>query len=163
MKLPKLEYYFLCGKVNFIVIHPTHIIIYSFWRTTFSSKGLSIIGKSYILTVKNNDNWTFLVFSVFKSHFLWSQSLDYINYLLLLKLILHLYRWAVAGHKFWNSITFLVFKTSLAITPLLLSPASFIMVDCLIKPIYGLPFCLHVYFHSYMKISQFCCFVAGFR
>ena len=31
----------------------------------FSSKILLIIRKSYILTVKNNDNWTFLIFFVF--------------------------------------------------------------------------------------------------
>ena len=30
LKLPKLEYCSLCGKVNFSVIHPTHITIYSF-------------------------------------------------------------------------------------------------------------------------------------
>ena len=30
-----------------------------------SSKILLIIVKSYILTVKNNDNWTFLIFFVF--------------------------------------------------------------------------------------------------
>ena len=31
----------------------------------FSPKLLQIIGKSYILIGKNNDNWTFLIFSVF--------------------------------------------------------------------------------------------------
>ena len=30
LKLSKLEYYSVCGKVNFSVIHPTHITIYSF-------------------------------------------------------------------------------------------------------------------------------------
>ena len=48
-----------------LVIHPTYITICSFWRTMFSSKVLEIIGKGYILTVKNNDNWTFLIFFVF--------------------------------------------------------------------------------------------------
>ena len=33
LKLPMLEYYSLCGKVKFSEIHPTHITIYSFWRT----------------------------------------------------------------------------------------------------------------------------------
>ena len=65
LKLSKLEYYYFCGKVNFSVMHPTHITIYSFRRTMSSSRVLSIIGKSYILTVKNNDHWTFLIFFVF--------------------------------------------------------------------------------------------------
>ena len=43
--------------------HPTHITIYSFWGTML--KVLQIVGISYILTVKNNDNWTFLIFVVF--------------------------------------------------------------------------------------------------
>ena len=30
LKLSKLEYYSLCGKVKSSVIHPTHVIIYSF-------------------------------------------------------------------------------------------------------------------------------------
>ena len=30
LKLSKLEYYSLCAKVSFSVIHPTHIAIYSF-------------------------------------------------------------------------------------------------------------------------------------
>ena len=30
----------------------------------FSSKVLQFIGKSYILTVKNNGNWTFLIFFI---------------------------------------------------------------------------------------------------
>ena len=64
-KLSKLRYYCLCGKVNFSVIHPTHITIYSFWRTIFSSKVLWIIGKCYILTVTSIDNWTFFIFFVF--------------------------------------------------------------------------------------------------
>ena len=31
----------------------------------FSSKVLYIIGKSYIVTIKNNDDWTFLIFFAF--------------------------------------------------------------------------------------------------
>ena len=70
-KLSKLEYYFLCGKVNLSVIHPTHITIYSFGitmlrggsRTAATSKmehfviivngwkRLTIITKSSILDV----------------------------------------------------------------------------------------------------------------
>ena len=65
LTLSKLEYYFLYGKGNFSAIHPTHITTYRFWRTMVSSKILLIIRKSYILTVKNNDNWTFLIFFVF--------------------------------------------------------------------------------------------------
>ena len=65
LTLSELEYYFLYGKGNFSAIHPTHITTYRFWRTMFSSKILLIIRKSYILTVKNNDNWTFLIFFVF--------------------------------------------------------------------------------------------------
>ena len=41
LKLSKLEYYYFCGKVNFSVMHPTHITIYSFWRTMLSSKVFS--------------------------------------------------------------------------------------------------------------------------
>ena len=83
-KLIKLEYYYLCGKVNFSVIHATHITMYSFWRTMFSSKVLQITGKSYILTVKYNGNWIFLISSVLSLCFLWSLRLDYIaNFLLL--------------------------------------------------------------------------------
>ena len=40
LKLSKLEYYSLCEKVKFSAIHPTHITIYSFWRTMFSWKVL---------------------------------------------------------------------------------------------------------------------------
>ena len=69
MKLSKLEYYSLGGKVNFSVTLPAHITIYDFWRTMFSSKVLQIIGKSYILTVKNNDNWTFSIFFLFTTVF----------------------------------------------------------------------------------------------
>ena len=41
LKLSKLEYYSLslCGKVNFSVIHPTRITIYSFWRTIPLAQG----------------------------------------------------------------------------------------------------------------------------
>ena len=60
--MSKLEHYSLCGKDNLGVIHPTHIIIYSFIRVIFNSKVFWITGKSYILTVEKNDDWTFLVF-----------------------------------------------------------------------------------------------------
>ena len=40
LKLSKFEYCSLCWKVNFSVIHPTHITIYSFWRKMFSWKVL---------------------------------------------------------------------------------------------------------------------------
>ena len=53
-----------CGKVNFSIINPTHITIYSFWRTMFSSNVFKIVGKNCILTTKSNDNWTVLVFFV---------------------------------------------------------------------------------------------------
>ena len=52
LKLSKLEYYSLCWKVNFYLIHPTHITIHRFRRTIFSPKILKIIGKSYILRGK---------------------------------------------------------------------------------------------------------------
>ena len=54
-----------CGKVNFSIIHPTHITIHSFWRGMFSTNISKIIGKGYILTTKSNYNWTFLIFFVF--------------------------------------------------------------------------------------------------
>ena len=40
LKLSRLEYYSLCGKVNFNIKYPTDITIYSFWRTMFGSKVL---------------------------------------------------------------------------------------------------------------------------
>ena len=49
---------------NFSVIHPTHITVYTFWRTMFCSNVLLIIEESYILTVKNNDDWTFWIFVI---------------------------------------------------------------------------------------------------
>ena len=64
LKLSKLECYSLCRKDSFSLIHTTHITIYSFGGTMFTSKVSQIIVKSYILTVKNNDNWTFLIFFV---------------------------------------------------------------------------------------------------
>ena len=40
LQLSNLEQYSLCGKVNFSATHSTHITIYSFGRTMFSSKVL---------------------------------------------------------------------------------------------------------------------------
>ena len=40
------------GKIQFV----------SYYQLQFSSKVLKIIGKSHILTAKNNDNWAFLIF-----------------------------------------------------------------------------------------------------
>ena len=55
----------------------------------FSSKVLQFIGKSYILTIRNNDNWTFLIFSVVTIVFpLELETRLYIFCLLLLLLIL---------------------------------------------------------------------------
>ena len=118
------------GKLNFSVIHPTHITIYSFWRTMFSTKVLQIIGQSYILTVQNYDNRTFVILSVFTSVFtLKLETRLYCSSITLLLLILYLYRWVVLGHEnefcikwqFMNfetqTIIFLIFKKSLAITP----------------------------------------------
>ena len=39
MKLSKLEYYSLCGKVNSTVRHPTHITIYSFFEEQSLTQG----------------------------------------------------------------------------------------------------------------------------
>ena len=64
------------------------------------------------------------------SEFIWG-IVNYITCLLLLRMILHLHIWAVAWHEnkffseldkttiheLWKLITFLIFKTSLAITP----------------------------------------------
>ena len=118
------------GKLNFSVTHPTHITIYSFWRTIFSTKVFQIIGQSYILTVKNYDNRTFLIFSVFTIVFPLKLEIRlYCLSITLLPLILYLHRWVVLGHEnefcikwqFMNfetqTIIFLIFKTSLAITP----------------------------------------------
>ena len=54
---------------------------------------VQIIGKSHILTIKNNDNWTFLIFLVFINAFPSELQTR------LLRLILDLHRWAVAGQE----------------------------------------------------------------
>ena len=66
-----------------------------------------------------NDIWIFLIFFVFTIVF--PLELETRLYLLVYYYYNWYYdlrRWAVAGHKLWKSITFLIFKTPLAITPI---------------------------------------------
>ena len=65
----------------------------------FSSKILEIIGKSYILTVKINDNWTFSIFFVFTIVF--PLELETRLYHLSITVITDTSpaRWALAGYK----------------------------------------------------------------
>ena len=66
----------------------------------FSTKVLQIIGQSYILTVKNYDNRTFVILSVFTSVFtLKLETRLYCSSITLLLLILYLYRWVVLEHE----------------------------------------------------------------
>ena len=96
-----LEYYSLCGKVNFSVIHPTHITIYSFWRTMFSfCKPFVNYRKKLHFNRKNNDDWTFLIFFLSTIVFplepeTWFYYLTFIitTDTSLLRLILHYYDW----------------------------------------------------------------------
>ena len=69
---------------------------------------------------KKNVNWTFLIFFVLTIVFPLELEIDCIICLLLLRLMLHMHRWDgdVAGHKLWNSIIFLILKTSLPIPPI---------------------------------------------
>ena len=50
LKFPKFAHNFPCEKVNFSVIHPTHITIHSFQKTLLSYWVLLVITKSYIQT-----------------------------------------------------------------------------------------------------------------
>ena len=45
MKLTKLEYDCFCEKVDFSVIHPTHITIYSFEEQCVAQKFCKLSGK----------------------------------------------------------------------------------------------------------------------
>ena len=83
LNFSKLEYCSLFAKVNFSVIH--------FLKSNDWVKGFVNYRKSYILTVKNNDKWIFLILFFFPIVLLWR--LD-------LRLTLHQHRWAVAGHEF---------------------------------------------------------------
>ena len=47
LNFPKSAHNFPCKKVNFSVMHPSHIIIDSFLRTPLSSKVFLFISKSY--------------------------------------------------------------------------------------------------------------------
>ena len=87
LKLSKLEYYSSCWKVDFYLIHPTHITIHRFRRTIFSPKVLKIIGKSYILREKKII-WHFKFSLFLQLCSVWSWKLDYITCLLLLWLII---------------------------------------------------------------------------
>ena len=49
-----------------------------FEEQCFSSKVLYIIGKSYIVTIKNNDDWTFLIFFAFTIFFSLERKDNYI-------------------------------------------------------------------------------------
>ena len=55
-KLSKLEYYFLCGKVNLSVIHPTHITIYSFGITMLrgGSRTAATSKMEHFVIIQNN-------------------------------------------------------------------------------------------------------------
>ena len=65
------------------------------------------MGKSYILTVKNNDNWTFLIFFAFTIVFSLELKtrLYYLSNTITTDTSPHLHRWAVARHKLCNSPT----------------------------------------------------------
>ena len=75
----------------------------------FSSK---VKGKSYILTIQNNDDWTFLIFFVF-TVVIPSELETRLHYLLIAIISdTHLHRWAVARHKteFCNKGQFMKFE-----------------------------------------------------
>ena len=77
-------------------IHPTHITIYSFWRTAFSSKVFANYQKKLHLNSKKW--WKLDIFNFLLSlPLLWSETLDYITCLLLLRLILHQHSWAISS------------------------------------------------------------------
>ena len=98
--------------IFFHYTHPTHITIDKFWRTMFSSKVFRIIGKSYILTVKSNDNWTFLIFFAFT--ILFPLELNSRLYYFFLTITTDKSpAWVVCSRRLtWNSITFVFFKTN---------------------------------------------------
>ena len=50
LNFPKFAFNFPCEKVNFSLIHRTHITIHSFLRSLLSSQVLSVVSKSYIQT-----------------------------------------------------------------------------------------------------------------
>ena len=64
MKLSRLEYYSLCGKVNFSVIHPTILPFTVFEEQCLAQSFVNYWEKLY-LTVKSNDNWIFLILFAF--------------------------------------------------------------------------------------------------
>ena len=86
------EYYSVCGKVNFSVIHPTHITISVFEEQCLTQRFCKLLEKLHF-NIKKNDNFFFTIVSPLE--------LDSRLYtcLLLLRLVLHLHVWAVAEHK----------------------------------------------------------------
>ena len=57
---PKFAFNFPCEKVNFSLIHRTHINIHS--RALLSSKVLPVVSESYIqINSYNSDYWIFLI------------------------------------------------------------------------------------------------------
>ena len=57
----KFAYSFTCKKVNFSLIHPTHITIQLYQVLRFCQLSVKVTFKQ---TMKNNDYWIFLVFFV---------------------------------------------------------------------------------------------------
>ena len=81
---PKFACNFPCEKVNFSLVHPTHITIYSFWKTHSHNKRKDFfpflmtmenttkvlrfcqlsVKVTFKQTIKNSNYWIFLIFCV---------------------------------------------------------------------------------------------------
>ena len=67
--LPGRNFYFFGGYLvvtaRYLVVTARYLVVTARYRSLLLVPTFSMNGKSYILIVKNNDNWTFLVFFVF--------------------------------------------------------------------------------------------------
>ena len=108
-----------------------------------------------MLTIKTNDNWTFLIFFVFTIVF--PLELETSLYYLSINITTDtsLTQIGCSRTRKQNSITFLFFKTSLAITtPCPLPPRSIIMTHCVQKSICNSPInTFKTYYYSSTSVS----------